>query len=125
MTVSRRIEPRDQRARQLAQPARARRAGRTPSEPSRKRSTSPASASSLRWREIARLRLAQDVGEVGDRELGLGEQRQHAQPGLLARRLEGAVEVGKSQMGRRRTALGRFPAVKHDIKRYLYAFKGS
>ena len=34
----------------------------------------------------ARLRLAQDVGEVGDGELGLGEQREDAQPRRLARR---------------------------------------
>ena len=36
----------------------------------------------------ARLRLAQDLGEVGDRQLGLGEQRQDAQPRVFARGLE-------------------------------------
>ena len=40
----------------------------------------------------ARLRLAQDVGEVGDGQLGLAQQRQHAQARLLARRLQRRVE---------------------------------
>ncbi len=35
-----------------------------------------------------RLRLAQDLGEVGDRQLGLGDQRQDAQPRGFAGRLE-------------------------------------
>ena len=60
--------------------------------PSRKRSIRPASASSLQMARNARLRLAQDVGEVGDGQLGLGEQRQHAQARVLARGLEGGVE---------------------------------
>ncbi len=67
----------------------------------------------------ARLRLAQDVGEVGDRELGLGEQRQDAQPRRLAGRLEGAVEAGKWQMGRAE-GIGPLPTVKHHIKISLY-----
>ncbi len=40
----------------------------------------------------ARLGLAEDVSEVGDGQLGLGQQRQDAQAGILARRLEGGVE---------------------------------
>ena len=36
----------------------------------------------------ARLRLAEDVDQLGDRQLGLGQQRQQAQPRLLAGRLE-------------------------------------
>lgn len=40
----------------------------------------------------ARLRLAQDVGEVGDGQFGLGQQRQHTQPRLLARRFQRGVE---------------------------------
>ena len=40
----------------------------------------------------ARLRLAQDVGEVGDGQLGLGQQRQHAQARLLAGGLERRIE---------------------------------
>ena len=38
----------------------------------------------------ARLRLAEDGGEVLDRQLGLAEQRQHAEARRLARRLQGA-----------------------------------
>ena len=49
----------------------------------------------------ARLRLAQDVGEIGDRQLGLGQQRDDAQARLFAGGLQGAVEVGKRQLGRR------------------------
>ena len=71
-------------------------------EPSRKRSTRPASASSLQMARDARLRLAQDVGEVGDGQLGLGEQREDAQPRLFAGGLERAVEIGKRQLGGRR-----------------------
>ena len=41
----------------------------------------------------ARLRLAQDVGQLRDRQLGLVEQRQDAQPRLLAGRLERRVEI--------------------------------
>ena len=40
----------------------------------------------------ARLRLAQDVGQVGDGQLGLGQQRQQAQARVLAGRFEGRVE---------------------------------
>ena len=47
----------------------------------------------------ARLRLAQDVGEIGDRQFGLGQQREDAQARLLAGGLERAVEVGKRQLG--------------------------
>ena len=40
----------------------------------------------------ARLRLAQDVGEIGNGQLGFGQQGQHAQASLLAGRLERRVE---------------------------------
>ena len=53
----------------------------------------PGLGQQLEMARDARLRLAQDVGEIRDRQLGLGEQRQDAQPRLLARRLEGGVEV--------------------------------
>jgi hypothetical protein len=56
----------------------------------------------------ARLRLAQDVGELGDGQLGFCEERQHAQPRFLTRGLQGNVEIGKTQLGRRRH-LGCFP----------------
>jgi hypothetical protein len=38
----------------------------------------------------ARLRLPQNLGQVGDRQLGFGEERQHAQP----RRFTGCLEHG-------------------------------
>ena len=59
----------------------------------------------------ARLRLAQDVGEVGDGQLGLGQQRQHAQARLLARRLEGRIEGIETEpvLGRH---MGHFPLYK-------------
>jgi hypothetical protein len=44
----------------------------------------------------ARLRLAQDFGQVGYGELGLGQQGKHAEPRGLAGRLEGGVELGKA-----------------------------
>ena len=50
----------------------------------------------------ARLRLAQDVGQVGDGQFGLGQQRQHAQPRLLAGRLEGRVEGVETEPARYR-----------------------
>ena len=40
-----------------------------------------------------RLRLAQDFGELGDRELRLGEQREDAQPRLFPRCLERGIHV--------------------------------
>ena len=40
----------------------------------------------------ARLRLPQDLGEIGHRQLGLGQQHQDAQARFLAGRLERAVE---------------------------------
>ncbi len=41
----------------------------------------------------ARLRLTQDFGQVRDGQFGFEQQRQDAQPRLLAGRLEGGVEV--------------------------------
>ena len=64
----------------------------------------------------ARLRLAQDVGEVGDGQLGLGHQRQHAQPRRLARRLEGGVEGVERQVGSRLASWDQ----SHHIKICLY-----
>ncbi len=49
----------------------------------------------------ARLRLAQDLGEVRHGELGLGQQRQDPQPGRLPGRLQGLVEgVERQAWGR-------------------------
>ena len=55
----------------------------------------------------ARLRLAQDLGEVGDREVGLGEQRQDAQARALAGGAQGGVQG--VEIERRRTHDGLVP----------------
>ena len=47
-----------------------------------------------------RLRLAQDVGEIGDRQLRLAQQCQDAQPRAFARGLERGMERRKRQVGR-------------------------
>ena len=67
----------------------------------------------------ARLRLAQDVGEVGDGQFGLGQQRQDAQARLLAGGLEGGVESVETEpaalsliVGLTRDAMGLFPLYK-------------
>ena len=44
-----------------------------------------------------RLRLAQDFGEIGDGQFGLGEQRQDAQPRRFAGRLERGGEGRKGE----------------------------
>jgi hypothetical protein len=54
----------------------------------------------------ARLRLAQDGGEVRDGQFRLPEQRQDAQPGSLGRGLERAVERLERQVGRREHRCG-------------------
>jgi len=46
-----------------------------------------------------RLGLPEDVGEVGDRQLGLADERKDAQARLLARGFEGRVEGVKWQVG--------------------------
>ena len=55
----------------------------------------------------ARLRLPQNLGEVGHRQFGLGQQHQDAQARFLAGRLEGGVEGVELQVGR--TAHGKYP----------------
>ena len=66
----------------------------------------------------ARLRLPQDVGEVGDGQLGLGQQRQHAQTCLLARRLERGIEGIETELSATvhlswiQARLGQFPLYK-------------
>ena len=47
----------------------------------------------------ARLRLAQDVGQVGNGQFGFGQQRQHAQARFLTRRLESGVEGIETELG--------------------------
>ena len=68
-------------------------------EPSRKRSTRPASTSSRRWREMRgcdwrRMSVRSDTVSSAS-----AEQRQDAQPGGLAGRLQGAVEGAKVAVG--------------------------
>ena len=86
------IEPRDQFARQRGADRRARPAGRKPRSLRGSARPSPASASRREMPRDARLRLPQNVGEVGDRQLGLGQQRDDAQARLFAGGLERAVE---------------------------------
>ena len=64
----------------------------------------------------ARLRLAQNLGEVGDRQLGLGDQRQDAQARRFARRLEHGGQ-GRKGEGFGVHGSGRFEL---DIKISLY-----
>ena len=83
--------------------------------PSRKRSTSPASTSSLRWREMRGCDCRRICGEIGHGQFGLGQQHQDAQPRVLAGRLERGVEGVERQVGRHRSW-----EVAHHIKISLY-----
>ena len=47
-----------------------------------------------------RLRLAQNVGEVGDGQFGLRKQRQNAQPGRFARGFQRSGQFGESSVVR-------------------------
>src|SRR5262249_8418822 len=77
----------------------------------------------------ARLRLAQDGGEIGDGEFRLPQQRQDAQPSGLGRGLERPVERLERQVGRRRHRCGpgshfvRCRRCQAGIKTYLYTLK--
>ena len=70
----------------------------------------------------ARLRLPQDVGEIGDGQLGLGQKRQHAQARLLARGLERSIEGIETELSvaAHWTNIGPFGASSHYIKISLY-----
>ncbi len=85
------IEPLEQRARELGAAAMLGQAEERPGALA-EALDQPGFGQQLEMARDARLRLAQDVGEVGDRQFGFGEQRQHAQARLLARGLEGRVE---------------------------------
>ena len=63
----------------------------------------------------ARLRLAQDLGQVGHGQLGLGQQHQHAQPRVLARGLERGVEGVERQVGS--SVMGSIPPYKDIFMR--------
>ena len=92
-----RIEPADQFARQrgaaaaLAQPEKRPRALAEPLHQARFRQK-------LEMPRNPRLRLPQNVGEIRDRQLRLGQKRQDAQPRPLPGGLERAVKVGKRQL---------------------------
>ena len=63
----------------------------------------------------ARLRLAQNVGEVGDGQFGLGQQRQNAQPRVLAGGFQGRVEGVEAELigsrHRKHPPLGPVPTI--------------
>ena len=86
-----RIEPREQRARNLGPAAVLGQAEERPGALAEALDQA-GFGQQLEMARNARLRLAQDVGEVGDGQFGLGQQRQHAQPRLLAGRLERRIE---------------------------------
>ena len=60
----------------------------------------------LQMARDARLRLSQDVGQVGDGQFGFGQKRQDAQARLLAGRLEGGVEGIEAQRTARTHVMG-------------------
>ena len=55
----------------------------------------------------ARLRLPQDLGQVGHRQFGLGQQHEDAQARFLAGRLERGIKGIEFQVGR--NAHGKYP----------------
>ena len=64
----------------------------------------------------ARLRLAEDVGQILDRQFGLGQQRQDAQARRLAGRLQRGIEGVEAELGACRVigvvSMGLFPLYK-------------
>ena len=56
-------------------------------------------AQELQVARDARLRLAQNLGKVGNGEFGLSQQRQNAQPGAFPGGLQGGIQSGESQIG--------------------------
>ena len=71
----------------------------------------PGLGQQLEMARDARLRLAQDVGEVGHGQFGLAQQSQHAQARLLAGRLEGGVEGVEAKLGAAGHAKPNLPAM--------------
>ena len=102
------IEPRDQRARELGAAAALGQAEERPGALAEALDQA-GFGQQLEMARDARLRLAQDLGEVGDRQLGLGQQRQDAQPRGLAGRLERGVEGIERQVGSRLRLMGQYP----------------
>ncbi len=56
----------------------------------------PGLGQELEMARDARLRLAEDIGQVGHRELALGKQRQHPQPGFLGGGPQSLQGLGQS-----------------------------
>ena len=100
------IEPRDQRARDIGGAA----ALAQPEERPRALAEALDQAGLGQQPQMARqarLRLAQNFGEVGDRQLGLGEQRQDAQARGFACGLERCGQRGGAQLLIRHCTLSR------------------
>ena len=72
----------------------------------------------LQMARDARLRLAQDVGEVGDRQLALGQQGQDPQPRLLG----GGPQDAQASSSRVGAAGSSWPSSLSHIKICLYLF---
>ena len=92
-----RVEPSEQRARDFGAAAVLGQAEERPGALA-KALDQPGFGQQLEMARDARLRLAQDVGEVGNGQFGLGQQRQDAQARLLTRRLEGGVEGVEAEL---------------------------
>ena len=73
----------------------------------------------------ARLRLAQDFGQIGDGQLGLGEQRKDAQPRGLGRRPQCRMDqfewqpVDHQSFQRRRTLTPKDDLGRSDIRKHI------
>ena len=72
--------------------------------PSRWRSARPASTSSLRWRETRGCDWPRMATSLADRQFGLAEQAEEAQPRDFARRLEAGEQGVEAHRRRRRAA---------------------
>src|SRR5450759_3658760 len=110
-----RIEPRQQRAGDLRPAALLGQAEEGPgalAEPL----DQPGLGQQLEVARNARLRLAQDVSQIGYGQFGLAKQSEHAQPRLLTGRLEGGVERIEAELD----AIGHAWASSHYIKISLY-----
>ena len=78
----------------------------------------PGLGQELEMARDARLRLPQDVGEIGHGQFGLGQQREDAQPRLLACGLERRIEGIETELSvtAHLTNIGRFGASSHYIR---------
>ena len=100
------VEPGDQLARELGAAAAFGQAEERPGALA-EALDQPGLGQELEMARDARLRLPQDLGEVGHRQFGLGQQHEDAQARFLAGRLERGIEGIEFQVGR--TAHGKYP----------------